>query len=125
MLIVNPNSDLCNKIINISDLKNKDIYIPRGDTESSDSFIKMLKENKIENNIRRIDSVSISNIIQKHDCVGFVNRKYLEKELKDKSVIKIETEFKIMPTTYGLYFHIENESKELRNFISVLKDSFK
>ena len=126
VLIANNNSDLCKKKkIKITDLKDKIIYIPRGDNKSSKTFNKMIEEVGANNEIKRIDSVSMVQIIQEFDnCVGEANCLYLEKEIKEKLVKVLDTDFTIPSTEIGIYYRKDNTSIELKNLIKIIKKKF-
>ena len=126
VLITNNNSELCKKNkIKINDLKNKIIYIPRGESNSTISLKKMIEKNNINCEIKRIDSATMSQIIQEYDnCVGEANTKYLEKEINNKLFTVLNTDFKIPSAEIGIYYRKDNSSKELKNLIKIIKKKF-
>lgn len=125
-LIANNKSDLCNKKkVKISDLKNKIIYMPRGDNNSTDYFLKTIEKNNMQNEIKRIDSVTMSQIVQEYDnCVGIANCKYLDKEIKENKFTVLNTDFEIPSTEIGIYYRKDNSSIELKNLIKIIKNNF-
>ena len=127
VIIANNNSDLCKKNkININDLKNKIIYIPRGDNASTNSFTKLIEENNLNNEIKRIDSISVAQIIQQYDnCVGIANCMYLENEIKNNLFTVLNTNFEIPSTEIGIYYRKDNSSIELKKLIKIIKKRFK
>ena len=126
VLIANNKSNLCNKNkIKISDLKNKIIYMPRGENNSTNSFLELIEKNNLKNEIKRIDSVSMSQIIQQYDnCVGIANCKYLAKEIEQKQFCVLDTDFKIPSTEIGIYYRKDNSSIELKNLVKIIKNNF-
>lgn len=126
IVVSNNKSNLVKKKkIKIDDLKEKIIYIPRGDSRSSKTFKKMIEECNINAEIKRIDSVTMLQIIQEYDnCVGEANCLYLEKELKNNLVTKLDTEFKIPSTEIGIYYRRDNTSVELKNLIKIIRKRF-
>lgn len=126
VLIANNKSDLCNKKkVTIKDLKNKIIYMPRGENNSTNSFFKTIEKNKLDNEIKRIDSVTMSQIIQEYDnCVGIANCKYLAKEIEDNKFTVLNIDFEIPSTEIGIYYRKDNSSKELKNLIKIIKNNF-
>ena len=126
VLIANNKSDLCCKQkLKISDFENKIIYIPRGDSKSVSAFKKMIDDSKINSEIKRIDSVTMTQIMQEYDnCVGEANYKYLEKEIESGMFTVLDTEFKLPSTEVGIYYRKDNTSIELRNLIKVIKERF-
>ena len=125
VVVANNKSNLRNKVIDINDLKGKIIYIPRGETSSSMEFVKILRSNNFKDEIKKIDSVTMLNIIEKHDCIGLVNKNYIKQEIEDGKVTVLNTEFKIPPTEFGIYVQRNNMSSNLNNFIKILKNEFK
>ena len=126
VLIANNKSDLCCKQkLKISDLENKIIYIPRGDSKSVSALKKMIDDSNINSEIKRIDSVTMAQIIQEYDdCVGEANCKYLEKEIESGMFTVLDTDFKLPSTEVGIYYRKDNSSAELRDLIKVIKKRF-
>lgn len=125
ILITNNHSSICQKTINIKDLENKIIYIPRGQSTSTLSFLNLITEAGLNNKIKKIDSVTMSNIIQKYDnCIGLVNKNYIQEELKENKVSILNTNFQIPSTEFGIYVHKNNIFPDLKRFIKILKNNF-
>ena len=124
VLITNNSSELCNKNIKINDLKNKIIYIPRGETESVLAFTKMISENNLENEIKKIDSVTMCNIIENHDCIGLINKAYIREKIEKNKVTILNTDFRIPSTEFGIYIQKNNTFPELKKFIKIVKNKF-
>ena len=81
-VIANNKSDLCGRKVKIEDLKNKIIYVPRAVTSE---VMGMFEKNGMSNQIKKIDSITMSNIIQKHDdCVGLMKVNYAKEELEEQ-----------------------------------------
>ena len=126
VLIANNKSKLCSKNkIKISDLDNQIIYMPRGENNSTDVFLQELQKNNLNNEIKRIDSLSMAQIIQQYDnCVGIANCKYLSQEIQEKLFTELNTEFKIPSTEIGIYYRRDYSSNELKNLIKIIKNNF-
>lgn len=118
------NSDFKNisKEINITDLQNQEIYVPRGNTISKKHFMSLLEENNIQCNINSIDSVTMLNIIKQSGGIGFTSLDYAREDIEAKKLIKLETSFEIISTEYGIYFHQNNSSPEIKKLIKILKN---
>jgi len=125
-MVANNNSNLCkNKKIKIEDLRDKIIYVPRGDNGSTIAFQTLLKEFDLKNEVKRIDSVSMSQIIQdRADCVGIANSLYLAKEIARKEFSILDVDFEIPPTEMGIYYRKDNNSSELRNLVKIIVKSW-
>ena len=125
VLMANNKSKLCNKTIKIEDLKNKIIYVPRGVTVSSEAFLDLVNKKELKNEIKKIDSITMSQIIQKYDdCIGFVNKKYIKEEIENQKVSILNMDFEIPSTEFGIYIHRDNIYPDLKDFIKILKNKF-
>lgn len=126
VLIANKKSELCQKKkIKINDLNGKIVYIPRGDSRATNSLKNLIENNKIDAEIKRIDSVTMSQIIQQFgDCVGEANTTYLKNEIEQGLFQVLDTDFKIPSTEIGIYYRKDNTSKELKNLIRIIKKKF-
>ena len=125
-LITNNKSDLCNKKkVKIKDLKDKIVYIPRGDSKSTFDFKEMLEKSGVNHELKRIDSITMAQIIQEFDnCVGEANCLYLKNEIENGLVSVVDTEFKIPSNEIGIYYRRDNSSVELKNLIRIIKKKF-
>ena len=125
-LVANNKSELCKKkSVTIDDLKNRIIYIPRGDNSSTNAFNKLVDMFNLKSEIKRIDSVSMSQIIQEYDnCVGIANGKYLAKEIKRGDFSVLHTDFEIPPTEMGIYYRKDNSSTALKALIKIIKKNY-
>ena len=126
VLIANNKSNLSSKKkIKINDLKDKIVYIPRGESNATKSLKNIIEKNNLNCEIKRIDSITMAQIIQQYDnCVGEANTKYLEKEIEEKLVTVLDTEFKLPSLEFGIYYRKDNSSKELKNLIKIVKKHF-
>lgn len=126
-MVANNKSDLCKKKkIQIEDLSGKIIYIPRGDNNSTNAFQKLVEKFNLKNEVKRIDSVSMSQIIQEYDnCVAIANGMYLAKEIENKVFSVLDIGFKIPATEMGLYYRVDNSSMELKKLIKTIREFWK
>lgn len=126
VLIANNKSDLCkNNNIKIEDLKDKIIYIPRGESNATKSLKNLVEKNKLNCEIKRIDSITMAQIIQQYDnCVGEANTKYLEKEIEQKLFTVLSTDFNLPSLEIGIYYRKDNSSKELKKLIKIIRKNF-
>lgn len=123
VLVANNNSKLCSKKkIKVNDLKNIIIYSPRVENNSTEYISKIIKKTNQNIEIKRIDSVSMSRIIQEYEnCVGVANCLYLANEIQEKKFTILNTEFIIPSTEIGIYYRKDNTKSELRNLIKIIK----
>lgn len=123
-MVANNKSALCKKKrIKIEDLKDKIIYIPRGDNNSTNAFQRLVDKFNLNTDVKRIDSVSMSQIVQEYDnCVGIANSMYLAKEIKQGAFSILDVDFEITPTEMGIYYRKDNSSAELKSLVKIIKD---
>ena len=123
-MVANNKSNLCNKKkIKIDDLDGKIIYIPRGDNNSTNAFQKLAEKFNLKSEVKRIDSVSMAQIVQEYDdCVGIANSMYLAKEVEQGAFSVLDVDFKIPPTEMGIYYRKDNSSAELKSLIKIIKE---
>lgn len=114
VLVTNKNSKLAKKkLVSIDELQDEIIYIPRNESISTTNFIKMIEKS----NIKKIDSATMLKIVEKGEGIGFITKEYIEND----RVAIIKTDFKIEASEYGIYLNKENNFKELKEFIEILK----
>lgn len=114
VLVTNKNSKLAKKkLVSIDELQDEIIYIPRNESISTTNFVKMIEKS----NIKKIDSATMLKIVEKGEGIGFITKEYIEND----RVAIIKTDFKIEASEYGIYLNKENNFKELKEFIEILK----
>ena len=123
-MVANNKSDLCNKKkIKIEDLKDKIVYIPRGDNNSTNAFQKLVDKFNLNSEVKRSDSVSMSQIVQEYDnCIGIANSLYLAKEIEQGTFSILDVDFNIPPTEMGIYYRRDNSSAELKMLVKIIKE---
>lgn len=115
VLITNKKSKLATKIISKDDLQKEIIYVPRNESISTSRFIDILSKS----NIKEIDSATMLKIIEKGEGIGFITKEYIGND----EVTILKTDFKLESAEYGIYLNIENNFKELKEFIKILKEN--
>jgi len=124
ILIIKPDTDLSNKILTLNELKEKNIYLPREHSVTTLNFFNSLKLNESNfKNIRNISYITMLNTIKNSTGIGLITKEYIKKELQNKDVVEIKTEFDISPIEYGIYINKENMFKELKEFINLIKEN--
>lgn len=123
VLIANKNSNLKEKAIDIKDLKDKIIYIPRNDSKTVLTFIKELQKENIKN-IKRIDSSTMIKILENGNDVGFITKEYIKEEMEQNKIVILKNNFTIESSEIGIYIRKNEQFKELKDFIEILKSRF-
>lgn len=124
VLITNKNSKLKEKSIEVKDLKEEIIYIPRNNSKTINNFVAELKKVGIVN-IKRIDSSTMIKILEKGEGVGLITKEYIDEELKENKLIILKTKFDIQASEFGIYIRKNENFKQLKDFIEILKERFK
>lgn len=124
ILIVNNNSKFANKKVNIEDLKQENLYMPRKSSETTKNFFRSINcEYEEFSNIRHITYKTIVEIITESEGIGLITKEFLQEEIKNNEITILDTEFKIQPIEFGIYLN-NNCFKELNQFVQVIKEHF-
>lgn len=123
VLITNINSKIKDKTIDINDLKNEIIYIPRNDSPAILNFVKEL-QNKGINNIKRIDSATMIKILESGNGVGLITKEYITEEIEQNKIVVLKHTFNIETSEIGIYVRKNERFKQLNIFIEILKERF-
>ena len=120
-LIATNDSQFKNTIITVNDLKEMIIYLPRKTSITTFNFYNSLhlSENDFKS-IRHITYSTMLEIIKNTGGVGVITKEYFQKEIDEKQIIKLKTDFKLKPIPYGIYINKNNQFKELKEFIKIL-----
>lgn len=123
ILVVNGLSDLLKRIINIDELKEQIIYMPRKTSVTCSNFFKSLDLNESDfKNIRNISYNTMIEIVKDTECVGLMTKEYIKNELETKQVMELQTSFQISPIEYGIYVNKDNKFKELSQLIRLIEN---
>ncbi len=117
VFFANAKSVLNKNKIDIKDLENRMIYVPR----STPDFI-INKFEGITNKIKRIDSVTSSSILKNDfDSIGITDKNYIKEELKDNKLKILKTDIELIKEEYGIFVHKE-DYKTLKPLIEIFKN---
>lgn len=118
------NSKWTNKKITIEDIKKADLYMPRKTSETPRNFFESINCDYEEfSNITHITYKTIVKIIQDNEGIGLLTKEFIKKEIQDKQIRILDTEFKIKPIEFGMYLN-DNKFKELNQFVQIIKNYF-
>ena len=124
VLVAGYNSKWINKKITIEDIKKADLYMPRKTSETPRNFFELVNCKYEEfSNITHITYKTIVKIIQDNEGIGLLTKEFIKKEIRDKQIQILDTEFKIKPIEFGMYLN-DNKFKELNQFVRIIKDYF-
>lgn len=125
ILVVNNDSKLLGKQIGIEDIIGMQICLPRKGSATTNNFLKALQieEDKLVN-AKYITYNSMLDIIEDdNEIIGLISKEYIEKELNNKEISELTTEFKIPPIEYGIYINKKNKFKELNQLVKFIREN--
>lgn len=127
ILVVAYNSKLANKTISLQYLKNQVFYMPRETSSTTINFFKSVNsDSKDFKNIKNITyNIMVKLIKSNKNSIGLVTKEYVEKELKNKELITLSTEFNIEKLEFGIYLNKDNHFKELDRLVKIIKRNYK
>lgn len=122
---------ICNKALNFgkyNDLKvldNKILYIPRNNSKALDKILEILKQEKINPIIKRVDSTTMVKLVQDSSNIGFITKEYINEELEQGKIKELKLNVNILKSEFGIYYIKDNRFKELTNLIRIIRHNFK
>jgi len=125
ILVVNNNSKLLGKKIRIEDIIDMQICLPRKGAVTTNNFINALQieEDKLVNAKHITYNAMLDIIEENNEVVGLISKQYIEKELNNKEISELITEFKIPPIEYGVYINKKNKFKELNQLVKFIREN--
>lgn len=125
ILVVNNNSKLLGKKIRIEDIIDMQICLPRKGSVTTNNFINALQieEDKLVNAKHITYNAMLDIIEENNEVVGLISKQYIEKELNNKEISELTTEFKIPPIEYGIYINKKNKFKELNQLVKFIREN--
>lgn len=125
ILVVNNNSKLLGKKIRIEDIIDMQICLPRKGSVTTNNFINALQieEDKLVNAKHITYNAMLDIIEENNEVIGLISKQYIEKELNNKEISELTTEFKIPPIEYGVYINKKNKFKELNQLVKFIREN--
>ena len=125
ILVVNNDSKLLGKQIGIEDLIGMQICLPRKGSATTNNFLKALEieEDKLVNAKYITYNAMLDIIEDDNEIIGLISKEYIEKELNNKEISELTTEFKIPPIEYGIYINKKNKFKELNQLVKFIREN--
>lgn len=125
ILVVNNDSKLLGKQIGIEDIIGMQICLPRKGSATTNNFLKALEieEDKLVNAKYITYNAMLDIIEDDNEIIGLISKEYIEKELNNKEISELTTEFKIPPIEYGIYINKKNKFKELNQLVKFMREN--
>ena len=125
ILVVNNDSKLLGKQIGIEDIIGMQICLPRKGSATTNNFLKALEieEDKLVNAKYITYNAMLDIIEDDNEIIGLISKEYIEKELNNKEISELTTEFKIPPIEYDIYINKKNKFKELNQLVKFIREN--
>ena len=125
ILVVNNDSKLLGKQIGIEDIIGMQICLPRKGSATTNNFLKALEieEDKLVNAKYITYNAMLDIIEDDNEIIGLISKEYIEKELNNKEISELTTEFQIPPIEYGVYINKKNKFKELNQLVKFIREN--
>lgn len=126
VFVVNSNSQYLNKKLSKEALRNINIYTLKKFSSAYQNLIKALEYTETDTvNIDNVNYSAIIELLKARDIITVITKEYVEKELSNSELSVLDVGFTLPNAEYGLYYNVNNNFKELKNLIKVLKDNCK
>ena len=126
VFIVNTNSKYLNKKLSKSDLRNIKIYILKKFSSAYQNLIKELEYSENDTiNVDNINYTAILELLKVRDIIAVITKEYLEEKLAKNELCVLDVGFSLPNAEFGLYYNVNNNFKELKDFIEILKSNCK
>ncbi len=126
VFIVNYNSQYLNKKLSKEDLRNTTIYTLKKFSSAYKNLIKELeyKENDTVN-VENVNYTAMIELLKVRDIITVITKEYVEEKLANKELNILDVGFSLQNAEFGIYFNVNNNFKELKDLIKILKDNCK
>ncbi len=123
ILVACNDSQYISKIITKELLKNSLLFLPRKGSITYNNFLNSLDIEESDLKIyKNITYNAMLELLQENDGIALVTSEYVKKELENREVLELKTDFEISKIKYGIYINKNNKFKELKKFISSIKN---
>jgi len=126
VFIVNSNSKYLGQKLSKNDLKKITIYTLKKFSSAYQNLVNALEfKTNDETNIKNITYSGIIEILKSQDIISVITQEYIEDKLENNELSLLDTDLKLEPAEYGIYYNINNKSKELNKLIELFKNNWK
>lgn len=126
VFIVNANSKYLNKKLSKKDLRNITIYTLKKFSSAYQNLIKELEYSEKDTiNVDNVNYSAMLEILKVRDIVTVITKEYVEEKLSNNELCVLDVGFSLPNAEFGLYYNVNNNFKELKDVIKVLRDNCK
>lgn len=123
VFIVNSNSQYLNKNLSKEDLRNLTIYTLKKFSSAYKNLIKELGYSEGDKiNVDNVNYTAMIELLKARDVVTVITKEYVEEKLANNELCVLDVGFLLPNAEFGLYYNVNNNFKELNDFIEILKN---
>ncbi len=126
VFIVNANSKYLNKKLSKKDLRNITIYTLKKFSSAYQNLIKELEYSEKDTiNVDNVNYSAMLELLKVRDIVTVITKEYVEEKLSNNELCVLDVDFSLPNAEFGVYYSVNNNFKELKDLIQILKDNCK
>lgn len=126
VFIVNANSQYLNKKISKKDLRNMTIYTLKKFSSAYQNLIKELEYRENDTiNVDNVNYTAMLELLKARDVITVMTKEYVEERLSNNELCILDVGFSLPNAEFGIYYNINNNFKELKDLIDILKSNCK
>ena len=125
VFVINSSSKYLGQKISKNELKKITIYTLKKFSSAYQNLQNALEiKSNNKNNIKNISYSGILEILKNQDIVAVITQEYIKDKLENNELCLLDTNLKLEPAEYGIYYNINNKSKELNTLIESFKSNY-
>lgn len=126
VFVVNANSKYLGKKLSKDYLKEETIYTLKEFSSAYQNLKSALEiQPNDEINIKNITYSGIIEILKSQDIIAVITQEYIKDKLENKELCLLDTDLKLGLAEYGIYYNVNNKTKELNKLMELFKNNSK
>ena len=126
VFVVNANSKYLNKKLSKNDLRNIKIYTLKRFSSAYQNLIKELEYSKNDSiNVDNVNYTAMLELLKVRDIITVITKEYVEEKLANNELCILDVDFSLPNAEFGVYYNVNNNFRELKDLIKILKDNCK
>ncbi len=126
VFIVNANSQYAHKKISKEDLRNTTIYTLKQFSSAYQNLVKQLEYSENDTiNIENVNYTAMLELLKVRDVITVITKEYVEEKLECQELRILDVGFSLPNAEFGVYYHVNNNFKELKDLTEILKKNCK
>lgn len=124
--IVNSDSKYINRKLSKRDLRNTTIYTLKKFSSAYQNLIKELGYHENDAiNVENVNFTGIIELLKVRDIITVITQEYVEEKIANKELSILDVGFSLPNAEFGVYYNVNNNFKEMKELIEILKDDCK